>query len=274
MIWMIIGVVLFAIGVGLLFAKRSQQDKLLEIKATRTTSAADLNELAASVRESLGQAGGFCQVAEVKGVVKADPPLLSEMGKQPCAYYSCNVTRRYEETYWETDSSSRQRVQKTRSGEETVSSNSQGVPFFVEDATGRVKVNPEGITPDTLKSVDRFEPGEPAAGGEIRFGGFSLSLSGPGLSSAGRRTLGYHFEERILPLDRPVYVLGEARDATGEVVIQKPGEKGRKFIISLKSEEELVRSAEKAAKGFNWAAIIVAGLGLVLIMAGILSKLF
>jgi len=273
MVMIIIGVVLLAIGVGLVFGKRSQKDKVLEIKATRTSPAAELNELAASVRESLGQPGGFCQVAEVKGQVKCEPPLVSEMGKQPCAYYSCQVTRRYEETYWETDSNTRQRVQKTRSGEETVSSNSQRTPFYIEDATGRVKVNPEGITPDTIKTVDRFEPGEPPAGGEIRFGSFTLSL-GLGAVAAGRRTLGYHFEEHVLPVNRPAYVLGEASDTTGEVVIGKPKEKGRKFIISLKSEDELIRSAESAAKGFYWAALIVGGLGAILIVAGILSKLF
>ena len=94
---------------------------------------------------------------------------------------------------------------------------------------------------------------------------FSFSLAGVG-GTGGRRTLGYQFTERILPLNRRLYVLGAASDSSGELVIQKPREKGQ-FIISLKSEEELLKSSKS---GMTWSlvgsiACFVIGIGCIIL---------
>lgn len=264
------GAVAFAIAGILLFLRRGQRDRLLEIKATRTSTARELAELSRDVADSMGQAGAFNQVSEVKGVVQCDSPLTSEISKQPCAYYSMTVSRRYQETYHEHDSQTNRQVRRTREGEESVSSNTQSVRFCVQDATGRIAVDPSGASIDAVKAVDRFEPGESlGAGGTLSFGAFSISLGAGLLGQEGRRTLGYHFQESVLPLGRPVYVLGEASDSTGSLMIQHPREKGKKFIISMKSEEELVRSAESAISWMLYGAVALAVVGLVLVAVGI-----
>ena len=80
-----------------------------------------------------------------------------------------------------------------------------------------------------------------------------------------RRTLGYHFREWLLPLNRAVYVLGSASDMSGELMIQKPREKG-KFLISLKSGEELVTSAKSGMTWGLYGSIVCFIIGLIFVI--------
>lgn len=264
----VIGIVLLILGGALLLVRRSQQGKLLEIMGTKTSTAQELTQSAEYVAERLGERGSFKQVAEVKGILKCDNPLRSEIAQEPCAYYSMTVTREYEESYWTTDSQTKRRVRRTRRGSDVVSQNSQRIPFWVEDATGPIWVNPEGADIDAVQVVDKFESN---TGGVITLGGFSFDVgSTVGQMLSDSRTLGYRFRESILPIGRRIYVLGEVADSTGTVQIQKPSAKG-KFIISLKSEEELVRSTKSTIQWLLVGAVVsgVAGLGLV--VAGLLQ---
>jgi hypothetical protein len=263
-----IGIALIVIGGILIFVRASTQKKLFEIKSTETFKAKDLVDLYESVKSDVGM-GGFSKIIEVKGMSKADNPLTSEIAKQPCVYYSMTVTREYEETYQEKDANGNY-VTKTRRAEDTISSNTQRIPFYVEDETGKVLVNPNGASIDAQQVVDKFEPGERQAGSMLSFGAFSINISTP---SVGRtRTLGYRFRESIIPLDRKLYVLGEATDTSGELAIQSPREKGKKFIVSMKSEEELVRGAESTIKWTLYAAIACDVIGLILLVIGLVGK--
>lgn len=270
MVALAIGLVLQIVAGVLLFVRRSQRSKLLEIISTDTSTAADLAETARYVAEQLGEAGSFHQVAEVKGLVRCDAPLTSEIARQSCVYYSMSVSREYEESYWDTDPRTKTRVRRTRRGSDTVASNSQRIPFWVEDSTGRIQVDPNDAEIDSVQAVDRFDPAERASGGVVTFGSFSIDVGGI-LSGAGSgsRTLGYRFRESLLPLDRRVYVLGEASDFAGELSIRKSGDKGRRFIISLKSEDELVRSTRSTIQWLLVGSIGSAALGVLLILVGV-----
>ncbi len=269
MAFIIIGVLMVLAGAGLYFGSQGQKRKLGEIKGTETSTAAALAELASSVAKEIG-AGSFNQIAEVKGTIECDNPLESELSQTSCVHYSMKVTREYEETYWETDDKGN-RQQKTRRGSETVADNTRNVAFFVRDSTGRIEVDPSGAKLDTEKVFSEFRPGENQAGG-LRFGRYSFNPATFAALAGGRRTLGYRFEESALPLGRPVYVLGEAVDKDGRLRMHKPDQKGASFIISLKSEEQLVKGAQSVAKGMLIAAIVVAVLGLVGVVVGIIKS--
>ena len=167
-------------------------------------------------------------------------------------YYDARVWREYEEARHR----SRHQSSRTRRGSERGSSNSQRVPFWVEDAVGRILVDPTGAEIEPVQMADRFESAETTGGGSLKIGSFSITISGlPVGRDSGRRALGYRFRERALPIGRRVYVLGEASDASGQLTIQKPSRKGR-FLISLRSKEELVKSATTRAR-----LLIVSGTG-------------
>ncbi len=259
----IAGGFLVALGVLFIFLRKKAQDQLLEIKFVKTSTAAELAEMAASIKQELGT-GGFRQQTEVKGVIKCDQPLTGELSKQACVYYSMSVSERYEETYYERDAQGNQ-VRRTRTGSTTVASNSQRVPFHVQDDTGKVLVNPNDASIDAVKVISKYEPGSRQT---ISFGSFRFNISG---GSSDRRILGYEFEESIVPLDRRVYVLGEASDSSGELMVQKPEDKKKPFIVSLKSEEELTRSVEGKIKGFMIGAIVCIALGAAAIAYGIVN---
>jgi len=267
----IAGVALLVLCGVLLLVRRSQQSRLFEIMTTETTTTKALIDAAKYVAERLGEIGSFNRIVEVKGTIKCGNPITSEIAQQPCVYYEMSVTREYEESYWDTDARTRHRRQRIRRGSETVASNSQRVPFWVEDATGRILIEPDHAEIDPVQVVDRFEPGEQRGSRAIGFGDHRVEVGGF-LSGSGRRTLGYRFREKLLPLDRRVYVLGEASDASGELAIRAPREKGKRFIISLKSEEELIRSSRSTVRWLLAGSVVSGILGAVLILAGMLGQ--
>lgn len=267
---LILGIILIVVAVLLLFNYFSSKKRLEEMAAAETSTADSLHVICQGVADEIGK-GSFEQKTEVTGVIECDQPLESELAKEQCVHYRMSVERKweedYEEEYTEVDGEGREvrkTRQGTRTGNDTVARNSRSVKFTVRDDTGTIPVDPEGAEIDVERAVDRFEPQTSFSGGKISFGGFSLSLGGS--SDRGRRrTLGYHFSEGILPLNRQVYILGEASDRSGPLMIQKPREKG-KFLISLKSEEELVASAKSGMTWSLYGSIACFILGLVFII--------
>ena len=123
-------------------------------------------------------------------------------------------------------------------------------------------LDPAGAAITGQKVLDSFEHGEPRspalAIGRWRFDLGSIARGG------GRRTIGYKYEETIVPLGAPIYVLGEASDAGGRLAMRKPAAKGGSFIVSVRSEEDLSRSAARAGKGLSIAAAVTGAAGLLL----------
>jgi hypothetical protein len=154
-----------------------------------------------------------------------------------------------------TDNGTR-RVRRERS--ETVSDISSTAPFAVDDGSGQVLVNPEGAEMDDPERVaDRFD--RATARDQIQES-FLSSLFRSGNDSG---TIGFQHEEWIIRPDTRLYVQGEVADRTGALIFEKPRD-GGDFIISTRSEEEIVKGAEQAAKlAFAGAAVaLVAGIGL------------
>ncbi len=245
----VLAIICYAITAFLIYNYFNLKTRLEAISSVETSDAAALNDIYQGVAGEVGK-GYFEQPAEIKGVIECENPLESEIGKHTCVYYRMSVTREWEEDYDEKDGETGKNVRKTRKGSEVMSSNTRSTRFLVRDETGTLLINPEGAQIDTEKIVDRFEAQNSVAGGTISFGGFSFSLGGTA-DAGNRRTLGHRFHEEILALNKRVYVLGNATDMSGELMIQKPREKGQ-FIISTKSEEELMASSQS---GMKWSLI-------------------
>lgn len=266
--FLIIGAVLILAAVGMAFGSRSQKRKLQQIKGTETSTSKELADLAASVAKEIG-AGSFNQIAEVKGTVECADPLESELSGTRCVRYAMNVTREYEETYWETDDKGH-RTQRTRRGSQSVASNARSVSFLVRDSAGTIAVDPDGASFVEEKVFSEYRPGD-LRGGGLQFGRYSFNPGSFAALAGGRRTIGYRFEESAVPVGRPIYVLGEAVDRDGRLRICKPDKKGASFIISLKSEEQLVKGAQSSAMGLIVAAIVAAVLGAAGVVFGVLK---
>ena len=245
------GIVVLLIGAALLFFGRRSQAKTNLLKSVPTSSAADVANLMPG------------ELVEIKGTVRCDQPLTGEYSQKPCVWYTSSMSREYEER-----SKDAQGNWQTSRGSETVSSNTQATPFFVEDSSGRVRVDPDGADFDAETIVDRFDTQSadtgPLGGVSIDIGGINIGGSGNG-----RRTLGYRYKEQAIPVDIPIYVLG-ARSESGDVVKPPPGSGGR-FIVSHRSEESLSASWGKTAHWLAYSAIALFVIGAILLVAGVVT---
>src|ERR687897_304433 len=236
-------VFLVAGGVLLYFRNRTKQKSAL-MSQTETSAAAEVSGLAPGT------------LVEVKGMLRCEEPLTSEMAEKSCAYYLSQVVRVYEVTDRDSDGDS-----STSRRSEVVASNERFAPFVVEDESGAVGVRGEGAEVDALEVMNRFER-ETGGDGTIPLGGVTVNLGG------GARTLGYRYEEKILPLDSPVYVLGAAQE-DGQVGAPSEEEAGERFLMSYRSEEQLEKKYKRDAL---WQGLIAVGLflfGLIFLAVGV-----
>ena len=225
---------------------------------------------------------------EVRGTLRCENPLTSEMARQSCAYYHSEIKR----VYATQDSDSGPGGQSnTTTHREVVASETRFTPFSVEDESGAVGVRLEGAEVDAERVVERFEPHTAREGPVVSFAGETLQLDG------GRNTVGYEYTESILALNRPVYVLGVAQEdgqigadalpvdeAPRPLLLGEGGEVGylpsradveRRFIVSHRSEEALAQALGKTAfwtglgalGAFVVGAVLLAVIGLLAAMS-------
>ncbi len=260
------GIILIIAAVVLFFVQRHYRLKLRSLKLANTVTTAGIKRLAADVAAEIG-GGSLREYIKVYGRVKADQPLTSELKQIPCVYYSMSVTREYEVRVRSEDSEGRTEW-RTERRSDTISSNTQSTPFCVQDAQGEVWINPMDAGVETVQVLDEFRP--EANNNRLSFGNFSFNLD-VSFGDSGGKTLGYRYKESILPLDRQILVVGEASDQTGRVEIGKPQEKGRKFFISLKSEDTLTSHTKDTILYTTWGAIGCGILGFILLVAGLFT---
>jgi hypothetical protein len=209
---------------------------------TETSGAADASRLAPGT------------LVEVKGVLRCEVPLTSEMAGERCAYYSSQVVREYLEGDDDVGSDR---------GSEVVAQNERFAPFSVEDETGSVAVNAEGAEVDARQVMDRFERSTGTEGPSISLEGATIQLGG------GERTLGYRYTESILPVDAPVYVLGTIQEGGG--IGDSSGSEGQRFVVSHRSEEALGQSLGKMVLWLGAGGIAALVVGVILLVVGVFN---
>lgn len=261
---LIFGVILLVVGIVLFFVQKDHRTKAYSLKIARAVTVAELEKLSKEIAQEMG-GGSWRDYVKLTGTVMCDRPLTSELTQTPCVHYSMSVRREYEETVTRRDSDGNE-TRETERSSETVSSNQQSVPFDLKDGTGAIAIDPTDAGIETVKVLEEFRREEP--GNFISFGGFSLAL---GSSGAGRRTLGYRYCESILPLDRRITVVAALSDSANRLTLQKPAESGKKFIISLRSEEELTKAADRNARWTTVAMIACFVLGGILVIVGLIA---
>lgn len=264
--WMwIAGLVLIAVGVVLFVLRRRQAAKLEQVRATETSTCAQAAELCRSTEGHIGAERAGAAV-ELKGEIEPRQALEAEISGRECVAYMTRVERRWEEERWETDSEGRRR-RRTRRGRDVVAEDERREPFFVRDQTGRVLVDPQDADIEYVETVDHFERGEPE-GASLQIGGFRLDLGSIRLGG-GRRTIGYEVHEWALPAGERVYVLGGARLAGEEPCIASPSDPSQRFLVSTKSEAEIVRGTRRAVFWLTVGAGVCWAAGLALVAAGL-----
>lgn len=148
--------------------------------------------------------------------------------------------------------------------DEVVDSGTAGVPFYVDDGTGKVLVDPEDaklkMPLDTEKEVESQKPPSELQGGYV---------------DVGVNEVDSEYRERYLEPGKEVYVYGDAVGSDGEDVVVNRGREDSIFLIADSSEGELRKSLlpKAAAYGLTGIVLMSVGLGVAFWLSG-LSTLF
>ena len=263
------GLVIAVVGVILWIVMGKRAGKAAVLDLTDTSRVSDVNENYESTVNSMG-ANNFTHFCEVKGQAHADSPLKSDLAEADCVYFSSKVVHEYKVKERRKDANGNYQtkwVNKT----ETVSENSQWANGWgVKDDSGFIAVNAAKSELHTEQLFSNFEQGEPNQNGglNVKIGNFSLGIGG---GNNDYKTIGYRYTETGIKLGSNLYVLGDANDRDGSLVISKPTDKKQPFIVSTKSEDELMSGLGSAVKGFKIGAFACWGVGGILAVVGLLK---
>ncbi|MCJ7665806.1 MAG: E3 ubiquitin ligase family protein [Actinobacteria bacterium] len=254
------GVLIIAGGILGFIVPRKMKNKNIEIKFMKTIPVSELKEILT------GNAGagleGYRHYCELKGGAGSDNPQKAPFSEKGVAYYNANLYQVYEETetYRDEKGVTRRRVKRSES---LISNQKSSNPIIVEDpASGdRVYIDTSlsGLQLTALKTLDKFEPSN-----NTNKNSFLDNLK---FSALGSRTLGFRMVENTIPIGQALYVLGEAILEGGKINIIRPRESNKPFIVSVKSEEDIVKANNKSANIALIFAILIA-------LAGILIMIF
>ncbi|MGY2800833.1 hypothetical protein ACVWYZ_000158 [Thermostichus sp. MS-CIW-37] len=145
---------------------------------------------------------------------------------------------------------------ETRTRDETLHSVVRQIPFFIEDETGRVRVDPTGAEVEAMAVVDeRVFPGK----GPSRFN-FDLKRYLSQVRTENRSTRSFIYKEWVIPVDAMAFAMGQVRFEAGDPVIRKPLSGGR-FMIAPKSPEALLEEQRSNASSYLVLSIVLLGIG-------------
>jgi hypothetical protein len=245
-VWkLVIGVVLFCGGIYLLSQAYMSRNRLQDMSDTATWTASQLSG-------AMGQSK-MGKLVEVKGKVICEEPVSSSESHTMCAMYRTVVKQKIREHY-RSDGRNQTRTTWRKTNEFT-----DARDFYVEDATGRVKVFPANAELILQQSADVYEDkGDSVLGGMFDFSREDVLL-------AEQRT------EEILPIGQKIYVLGELFQKEGEPIIVTPTD-GSRFLISVKSEEQLTADDQQSLTLNFYLGIGLTIGGIILLLVTFLSK--
>lgn len=263
---LIVALILAVIAIVCFFSYRSNRAKLGEILYVPSSRIGDIAERAGAVSEVLGN-GYSSDYTEIKGKMIAPDRLSAPLSQKECVYYRSSIQRQWEEEESYRDEEGRQRT-RTKSGSDTIFSEQEGIPFQVDDGSGSLWVNPENADIDLNNCLDQVEPEEAVriSRNQLVFEDLRLPVNA---ASIGRKRwiTGYHFQEAIFEPEGQLYLLGTVVDHEGVLTLVHPSEKGQRYVISHKTEEELVADIESTNTWLFWGSIL-SGI-LALLSAGI-----
>ncbi|MEN9225567.1 MAG: E3 ubiquitin ligase family protein [Thermostichus sp. DRC_bins_24] len=161
--------------------------------------------------------------------------------------------------------------EESNSRSEVIHSVTRQISFFLEDETGRVKIDPNGAEIEATVAVDDHVSAPSSHRGVLQYGGFSTDITGR-LEGRNRRTKFFVYEEHIIPVDTAVFVMGKLSFEAGEAVIRKPVDESR-FVISPKSNEELLKEHQNNIQNnlFTSIASLIVGVVTVIYLLSRLS---
>lgn len=277
--FIIFGLIVVIIGVVLWWQKSKKEKKLSVINSYEESTVKMIRENYEFIEGGYGE-GNFSNFVEVNGYASSNDPLIAEFSGVECVYYHSMVTEEFEEEQSYRDQNNKTQYRWVK-GSKVVEDFKRKINFELDDDTGLIGVNIDGAELNTENVYQEYERGENPdfsqrlnAGSSFLDSLVSTLSSGARGGSRGRRSnsgyrvLGYRYEEEAIPIDSKLYVIGEANDRGGDLNISAPKEEGKPFMVSLKTEDQIVQGINKKINAFKIGAFACFGIGLALALYG------
>ncbi|RMH66933.1 MAG: hypothetical protein D6676_03730 [Cyanobacteria bacterium J003] len=225
--------------------------KLRGIKVASPSTIGEVQKFQQQVAQEMGS-GSWREYVQVVGQVTASQPLLSEVKRIPCVYYKTIISREHEK-------------QGSDRSSEIIGRHEQSTLFFLRDHQWEIEVNPVGAEIEAVQVLDELRPVD-----KPHSLAFSLGVLSLNWRFGSNTTLGYRYQEWVLPLGQPISVVGMASDQGGVLRLQKPQNRGQKFVISLSFEDPLIQQYKQQKRKMTYASLSAALCG----VCGLVLALF
>ncbi len=251
----IMGLALIAIGLAAIFYMRPKmKNNSMEMKYMQTKKISELQDMFSQMDAS-GMGNDYREYVELKGNVVTQANVETPFSSKKVAYCESKLSQVTEvkEQYRDANGNYNTRTNKA---ENVISDEKTSQEISMTDGTGEVvlEVNATGCELDIPTTFDRFEPKNNLSGYRY-FNRFSWDRFGA-------ETLGFRMIEKTINLNQSLYVIGEAFRVGNVIHIGKPMDAKKPFIVSTKSEEDMVNTSDKNSKFalFVGMAAIVRGI--------------
>lgn len=238
----ILPILLIVGGLAAIFYFRPKtKSNITEIKFMKTKTISELKDMFSQM-DSNGLGNDYREFVELKGTVVSDTLADTPFSNRKVAYCTSKVMQVTEirEQYRDNNGNMRTRVTKH---ENTISNEKSSQDISMKDSSTDesvvLEINGTGCKLDIPKTFDRFEP-------KNNLGSYSFFRSFS-MGRFGADTLGFRMTEETIDANQNLYVIGEAFRVGDKLHIGKPQDGKKPFIVTTKSEEDLVNSSNQQA---------------------------
>ena len=257
----IIPLILVGLGLFLIFYLRPKtQNNVTEIKYMQTKTISELNDMFKQMdSNSLGN--DYREYVELKGTIVSKDVVNTPFSNKNVAYCESSLYQVTEVTEQYKDNNGNYRT-RTNKRETEISSEKSSQEILLTDGSTNepisIEVNASGCKFDIPKTFDRFEPKNNLNNYRF-FNTFSWNRFGA-------ETLGFKMVEKTIELNQNLYVIGEAFRVGNTLHIGKPMDNKKPFIVTTKSENDLINNANSTSKFYLIGGIIAIAIGVILLI--------
>jgi len=237
-----VGIILIAIGVGVFFYRKKIEDKLLDVKYYDLVDIKSAVDILQSVAKEVG-AGHYAQMIKVNGKAFMEEPLQGEFTNDDCVYYEVSATHRFKRMVENKDQNGRVKKSWVPSSE-SIGSAEVGGEFQIIDNSGAVAIDIQGADLTIEQAFKEFKSGRRSR--DFSFGSY-LPENNYRIKSDG-----YEMVERHIKQNDDLFVIGELTDRNGFPQLTLSTEKDNPFIVSIHSEEQVIKALEGKIKLMNF----------------------
>lgn len=254
---------LILIGGGLVaifyFRPKTQND-ITEMKYMKTKTISELKEMFTQMDEN-GLANDYREFVELKGTIVSDNLVDTPFSNRKVAYCQSKLSQVTETTEQYRDSNGNYRTRVSKH-ETEISGETSSQEILLKDSSTNepvsVEINATGCKLEIPKTFDRFEP-KNNLNSYRYFNNFSWNRFGA-------ETLGFKMTEETIEPNQNIYVIGEAFKVGDTIHIGKPMDNKKPFIVTTKSEEDLINSSNQKALTMLVGGIIAIIIGIIFLI--------